>query len=235
MMLLVLRPAVGAAATAARAEAAGHSALCAPLFVYRAMPWAAPDPDGIDALLLTSAGAVRFGGDAMSRYHHLPVHAVGSATAEAALAAGFTRVTAGTSDAAAAIDALARRGYRTVLHPAGLDHVAIRHPAVSILRTQVYAADAVDGLPSAAGMALDQDAVALLHSPRAASLFVHLLAKAHRRSRDIRIGCFSPAVAAQAGEDWAAVAIADRPTDDALFAAVTMMCDQGRDQAREQQ
>lgn len=235
MNLLVLRPAVGGAATVSRAAAAGYSALSAPLFVYRGVAWDMPDPDGIDGVLLTSAGAVRFGGDALSGYHDLPVHAVGSATADAAAAAGFTSVTAGTSNAAAAIATMAAQGHRTILHPAGLDHIAVRHPDVTILRRQVYAADAVDTLPTAAGQALDRGTIALLHSPRAADLFRCLLAKAGRPSRDVRIACFSPAIAAQAGTAWAGVAIADQPTDDALFAAITIMCDQGPDQAREQQ
>jgi len=226
MTLLVLRPLAGATATAARAATAGHDAVIAPLFHYRGLPWTPPPPATIDAILLTSAAAVRFGGDALTPYHQLPVHAVGSATAAAAVAAGFAHVTAGDSDARAAIATLAAQGHRTILHPAGLDHVAIAHPDARILRHQVYAADPVAALPPAAITALDRGAVALLHSPRAALVFTKLLRACGRHPADVAIGCFSPAVAVAAGPGWATIAVAERPTDDALFAAVAISCDQ---------
>jgi len=82
--LLVLRPEPGAAATLARAVAAGWQAIAAPIFNIVPLPWAAPDPADHDALMLTSANAVRQAGDALRLYRHLPVYAVGEATAVAA-------------------------------------------------------------------------------------------------------------------------------------------------------
>lgn len=235
MILLVLRPIAGATATAARARAAGHKAVVAPLFQYRGLPWAGPPPREIDALLLTSAAAVRFGGDELSRYRDRPVHAVGSATAAAATASGFGSVTAGDTDARAAIATLAALGHRTVLHPAGLDHIPLAYSGLTIQRRQVYSADPVAILPSVAADALDRDAVALLHSPRAAQVFKDLLRASGRQSSGVRIGCFSPAIAASAGNIWAGKVTAERPTDDALFAAVAMLCDQARSDVRERQ
>lgn len=233
MILLVLRPIAGATATAARAHAAGHDAVIAPIFQYHGMPWTGPPPHDLDALLLTSAAAVRFGGEELSRYRNLPVHAVGSATAAAATAAGFGNVTAGDTDARAAIATLAALGHRTILHPAGLDHIPITHPAMTIHRRQVYSADPVAVLPTAAVTALDRGGVALLHSPRAARVFADLLRNSGRQSSGIHIGCFSPAIAASAGDNWAGKVTAERPTDDALFAAVAMLCDQARSDLRE--
>ena len=224
MRLLVLRPRVGAEATAERIRKAGHDAVVAPLFEYRALSWKAPDAEAQDALMLTSAAAARLGGRSMQGLLHVPVHTVGVATATAAAAAGFVDITSYDSDAQAVLDGMAARGVRRVLHLAGLDHVRIDHPAVQLERVQVYAADAVTVLPAVAARALDEAAVAMLHSPRAARTFAGLL-DGRRRDR-IRIACFSAAVAEAAGPGWDTVAVAERPSDDSLLAAIAALCDQ---------
>ena len=60
--LAVLRPEPGNGATAARIEELGFRAIRLPLFAVRALAWTMPDAADHDALLLTSANAVRFGG-----------------------------------------------------------------------------------------------------------------------------------------------------------------------------
>lgn len=240
MRFLVLRPAVGAKATAERARALGHDAIVAPLFAYRPLAWTAIPPVGIDAVLLTSAAAARLGGEGLESYRHLPVQAVGAATAAAARAAEFANVSVGTTDARAAVAALSQSGHRNVLHLAGLDHVEIAHPDIVIRRIQVYAADAVTTLPDTASRALDSDAIALLHSPRAAHVFAGLLECSGRPRSRVRIACFSMAVAGSAGEGWAGegwadIAVARQPVDEALFAAAAMLCDQAGHEAREPQ
>ena len=57
--LLVLRPEPGASATAGRARTLGLDPVLMPLFEIEPIAWTAPDPAGFDALLLTSANAVR--------------------------------------------------------------------------------------------------------------------------------------------------------------------------------
>ncbi|HEX8446793.1 MAG TPA: uroporphyrinogen-III synthase [Sphingomonas sp.] len=227
MKLLILRPAVGAAATAERARRLGHDGVIAPLFHYRALDWTPPTAPMPERILLTSAAAARLGGPGLGWYRDIPVHAVGAATAAAAWAVGFRTVTAGDTDVRTAIDLLAQQGVRHVLHLAGLDHVAIDHPLLLLERVKIYAADAVAALPCDALVALDAGAVALLHSPRAAHVFRALLGGAGRTPARVQIACFSMAVAEAAGAGWAAVAVACRPTDDALFAAAARLCDQG--------
>src|SRR3546814_3001824 len=91
----LLRPEPGNAVTAAAVAAMGLMAIRLPLFEVRAIAWAAPDPGGFDALVLTSANAVRLGGIGLDRFKALPVHAVGGATAAAAAQAGFSVVAVG--------------------------------------------------------------------------------------------------------------------------------------------
>lgn len=220
--VLVLRPQPGADATAARAAAIGLSATVAPLFTTVSLPWEAPAPDPYDVLMLTSANAVRLGGPKLAQYRALPVFAVGEATAAAARAAGFANVRAGDTDIVALLTLIAETGFRHVLHLTGREHRDAGHPALTIDRVPVYAADAVAALPEPARAALREGAVVMLHSPRAAACFAALAGD----PSTVRIAAISAAAAKAAGEGWAAVAVAEKPNDDALLAAAARLCDQ---------
>src|SRR4051794_41196284 len=95
--VVVLRPEPGASATVERARQRGLDAFALPLFEVEPVAWEAPDPDRFDALLLTSANAVRHGGEQLVRLRELPVYAVGSATADAARRGGFEVASVGSS------------------------------------------------------------------------------------------------------------------------------------------
>lgn len=223
--LLVLRPQPGAAATIARAAALGLEAIAAPLFTLAPLAWAPPDPAAHDALMLTSANAVRHGGPAIAAYRALPVYAVGAATGAAATTAGFGDVRIGDGDAAALLARMAAEGVRRPLHLAGREHRDIAHPALTITRSIVYAADPVGALPVAAREALDRGAVALLHSPRAAALFARLLGDAGLSRAHVAAAAISAATGRAAGEGWRALLVAERPDDDALLAIAASLCD----------
>ena len=82
--VLVLRPEPGASETVERARGRGLNAIAVPLFEVRPLEWEAPEPSGFAGLLLTSANAVRHGGERLAKLRGLKVYAVGEATAEAA-------------------------------------------------------------------------------------------------------------------------------------------------------
>ena len=84
--VIVLRPEPGASETVARARELGLDAVAIPLFEVEAVEWTAPEAGGFDGLLLTSANAIRHGGDQLQSLRGLPVYAVGKATSEAARA-----------------------------------------------------------------------------------------------------------------------------------------------------
>ena len=202
----MLRPEPGNAATAARIAALGLTALRLPLFAVRALPWSVPDIGRYDALLLTSANAVRFGGNGLDALKPLPVHAVGATTASAASDAGFVIAQTGSGSAADL-----RLPYRT-LHLAGREHRSL--PDVDVV--PVYASDALSpDLRSLIG------AVAMVHSPRAAA---RLAAMVGDRGTT-RIAAISGAAAEAAGAGWAAISVADVPTDDALIAVARRLAD----------
>ncbi len=207
--LAVLRPEPGNAATAARIAAAGGTAIRLPLFVVRPLDWTAPDPAEHDALLLTSANALRHAGAALATLAALPVHAVGQATAGAAMAANLRVVTAGDGDAMALA---AAAGARRALHLAGRDRATATLPGVS--RTiAVYASEPVT--PDPAMLAALSGAVVLVHSPRAGARLAELVVD----RAGISVAAISEAAATAVGPGWAKVVVAARPDDAALVQA----------------
>ncbi len=209
MRLLVTRPQPGAAATAARLQAAGHDAVVMALLAIEPIAWSRPVmlPD---AIMLTSAAAARLAGphpDLLA----LPCHVLGSATAEAARTAGFCDVRAGGGTVQQVIDTLAG----SILHLAGEDRTAVKVPTpVTLIVVNVYRARL---LPLASAPAVDG---VLLYSARAAR---HFAAESDRLGGDrhrVTLFALSPAVAAAAGRGWQRVVTAKAPDEQAMLAAI---------------
>lgn len=217
--LLILRPAPGDADTAARACALGLSVRAIPLFEIVPLYWSAPDPAAFDAVMITSANMIRHGGDAIARYRHLPVYAVGGATAAAVAAAGFETIHTGPGDAIGLIDLLVRHDVRHVLHLCGEDRREPDSRGVEITRVATYAARPLADLPGLDD-ALAQSPVAMLHSPRAAARFASLVQRRH----EISIAAISRNAAEAAGTGWRDVVIAAHPDDASLLAIAAQMC-----------
>jgi uroporphyrinogen-III synthase len=217
--LLVLRPQPGNAATVSAARAAGLEAIAAPLFEIRPLPWTLPDRRP-EALLVTSANAVRHGNSNLAALTDLPVYTIGAATADVARNAGFGHVVTGDGDLDAVISLARRDGIASLLHLAGRDYRRSAVLGMTIERRFVYAAEAVEALPVPARDALP-GAVALLHSPRAATLFARFVDPSA-----IAIAAISPATLAAAGDGWRASQVAERPTDASLLAVAAKLCDQ---------
>lgn len=219
MRVLVTRPEPAAAVTAARLTALGHEALLAPLLVIEPRDWTLPELP-VDALVMTSANAPRLWSDRLAALRHLPVFAVGSATAAAARRAGFADVTAGLDGAGALPALLAGRSLGRVLHLAGEERTAVDWPpGVQVETRTVYAARAAEALPDAVDTALATAAVdiVLLYSPRTAAIFAALCARHGIARAGIAIAAISPAALAAAGCGWRAARAAAEPHEAALF------------------
>ena len=210
--LLLLRPEPGLSASAERAREMGLAIIACPLFRIEPVAWEAPDPRAYDALLLTSANAIRHGGHELEGLKSLPVHAVGAATAAAAAEAGFSVETVGEKD----VEDLVRRlpNPLRLLHLAGEKHLAVDAPQLE--RKIVYRSAAIQepDLPPLEGL------VAAVHSPRAGARLAEL---ASDRSQTI-IAAISEAAAQAVGSDWARVEAAERPNDASLLALAAMLC-----------
>jgi uroporphyrinogen-III synthase len=215
----VLRPEPGNAATVVRVVAAGLTAIPMPLFAVHALDWAVPDPPRFDALILTSANAPRLAGPGLDALAHLPVFAVGPATAAAARARGLTVAEAGDGDGAEIVATLTARGFERALLLAGRE----RRVHVGGVVAEAITVYASDPLPiDARTIAALAGSVVLLHSTRAAQRFAELVGAARA---SIRLAAISDAVANAAGSDWAHVAVALVPDDAALVALARRLAD----------
>ena len=214
---MILRPEPGASATAERARTMGMEPVAMPLFKVEPVDWEAPDAGSFDALLLTSANAVRHGGARLQKLRQLPVHAVGEATAAVARDAGFDIATTG--------DAGIERLLASIESDVRLLHLCGEH------RTEIRAKQAITAIPvyRATELPLRDDfrriegQVAAVHSPRAGRRLTEL---AIDRST-VRIAAISEAAASAAGLGWERCEAADAPDEAALLALAARLCDNG--------
>lgn len=193
-----------------------------PLFEIVALDWVPPDPAGFDALILTSANAVRASGPALARYAGLPVYAVGPATARAAEAAGFAVAVIGTDDAEALIAAAAAHGVTCALHLGGRETGVVAGGIIAA-SIAVYASEATEIAPES--LRALAGTTALLHSARAAEQLATLIDRDGIDRATIALAAISPSVAKAAGLGWRQVVIAPQPTDAALTAAALVAGD----------
>ena len=188
----------------------GMAVLAIPLFEIVPVPWSAPDPNEFDAIVLTSANAVRHGGAELERLKRLPVLAVGSATAAAARDAGFSVTAIG---AGGARD-MGLPTEERLLHLAGRDHVASGAARV----ITVYEAQPI---ARPAGLDAIGKCVVAIHSPRAGRRLDELVGQ---RSQ-IAIAAISTAAAEACGPGWRRVHAAHQPNDAALLALAARLCE----------
>ena len=221
--LLVIRPEPGNAATVAAASALGLAAVGAPLFRMEPVVWAADD-EPYDALLLGSANAVRHAGAGIAELSHLPVYAVGEATAEAAREAGLAVAAHGSAGLQELMPKLAADRRHRVLRLAGEEHVTVDPPASVMIDTVVAYAARPLPFSDKARRALRQGAVVLLQSAAAARHLADLCGREQIARPAIALACLAPRVAEAAGEGWREVGVAPRADDAALLALAARMC-----------
>jgi uroporphyrinogen-III synthase len=218
--VIIVRPEPGASATAARASALGLMAVTIPLFAVEPVDWQGPDPAAFDALLITSANAVRQAGSQLAQLAELPCHAVGEATATAARDAGLNVVATGASNAQALIDTMTSQDHRAILWLAGEERSPLSAGKARIAAITCYRAAEIADPPGWAA-AIASPAIVLLHSARAARRAAALAGAA--RPHLIAI-CISDAVRAAAGEGWAQNHAAPRADDADMLAMAAKLC-----------
>jgi len=223
--LLICRPEPGASATAARAREARLTPVVAPLFTVEPLAWTPPGPGTCDAVVMTSANAVRHAGVQLAGYIALPAYAVGDATASAMHDAGFADIIPGTADADALMATIGQGPHRRLLHLRGEDYRPLEAAGFQVQSIPVYHTMAADALKAAAIEALRGGAVAMLHSPRAAVLFGRLIDDAGLDRAATRIVAISPAAAAAAGPGWKSVTAAPVPADAHMLAIARELCE----------
>ncbi len=232
MRLLVTRPLEDARALARTLEAQGHEALADPVLEIVPTTDEVPAFEDVQALLATSANGVRSFA-ALTPRRDLRLLAVGKATAEAAQAAGFTKVLCAEGDVAhlaplAAETLDPKKG--ALLHIVGRDTAGdlkglLEAQGFVVRRYVLYVAQAARALAAETRTRLAADTLdgVLFFSPRSARIFLSLVEAANLAPHVQRLiaFCLSPAIAEAAKRvSWGDVRIATRPDEEALLAAV---------------
>lgn len=225
--VLAVRPEPGLKATMAAGEALGLNMIGYPLFEVRAAAWECPDPDGIDALLIGSANAIRHGGEGLARLNGKPVYAVGEATAEAAREAGFTVAATGAGGLQYLLDAL--EGSLRLLRIAGANHVPLDPPEgveiATVIAYETVAQELPDPLRALfAPGGHDLGLTVLLHSAAAAEQFDRESRRLALERGRIELAVIGPRVASSAGKGWKAIHVSPSPNDRALLEMVREVC-----------
>ena len=232
MRLLITRPREDAEPLAAALGERGIEAVLEPLMSITEVDAPNLDPDGAQALLITSANGIR----AFARRHSrrdIAVFAVGDASARTAGEQGFAEVRSAAGD----VDALAALvrdeldpGAGALLHIAG-SHVAgdlsgrLEAAGFDVRRRVLYQATAAEKLSPGTVDELKSGTLdgVLLFSPRTAGLFVKLAAAAglEEACHPLVAYCLSQAVADNAKALlWRRVQVASEPNQRSLLDAL---------------
>lgn len=228
MLLIVVRPQPGCAATVEAARKAGLEARGYSLFEVRPCDWELPQADAFDALLVGSANALRHGGAALNALMGRPTYAVGETTARACREAGLEVLVTGQGGLQQVLSRLDPAHHR-LLRLTGAARVTLDPPpGVTVIERIVYASEPVPMPASLAGM-LREPAVIMLHSAEAAWHF-RQQCEAHAIDPGLHaLACIGPRVADAAGAGWRAVRAATAPSEEALLALCCEMCKEGAD------
>lgn len=229
MLMLVTRPEPDAQASIARLDALGIVGIAAPMMVRRTLSPSLPPADGFKALAITSTNALRALADleALERYAHIPVFAVGDRTAHEARQMGFAEVkaAAGTLESLVTLIALARiEG--PVFYPAGrhlsgdMAHALAPH-GLMVVTSTVYDMVAHPELPEGVLGQLESGKIGavLAYSQRTAEIFCAATEALSLSAREkLAMLCMSEKIARPLlASRFTRVHLADRPDEDAMM------------------
>lgn len=222
MHCLALRPEPGLSATLEKARALGLAITGLALSEIRPVAWDCPDPAGFDGLLIGSANAFLHGGPNLARLKDKPAYVVGTATADAARAAGFSVAMTGSGGLQGVLDAIPAPCQ--LLRIAGEEHIPLTAPAgVTFTEVITYRSIALP-LDPVAPLLGEGGALVLLHSAATARHFAGECDRLGLARHAIALAALGPRIAAAAGEGWAAVHTALNPDETALLALARELC-----------
>jgi uroporphyrinogen-III synthase len=220
--VFVLRPEPGLTSTLVAAFERGVPARGMPLAKVEAVTWKAP-AEPLDGLLIGSANAIRHAGKELDKVRHLPVYAVGEATAEAARAAGLAIGQVGTGGLQGLLDALDDTP-RRLLRLAGETHLPLDSPgSITIVTVITYAAHFLSLAPLQAEL-LRQGGIVMLHSGEMAQHFAQQCEALGIDKARLVMAAMAPRIAQMGGAGWAAVHTASERNDTALLEMVARVC-----------
>lgn len=221
--VFAIRPEPGLSKTIARGAALGLPISGIPLSKVKACGWTLPDLSRLDGLLVGSANAIRHGGEKLNALQHLPVLAVGEATAQAARDAGFQIAAMGTGGLQFVLDNHAT-SFGNLLRLSGEEHVPLSVPdGTTITDRTVYRLGNVD-LPAIASEELSKGAIVLLHSAAAGAHFASECDRLGVQKENVALCALGPRILESVNQCWQEVRAAANPNDGDLLALAMEMC-----------
>ncbi|GHA23588.1 hypothetical protein GCM10007989_18840 [Devosia pacifica] len=231
-VMLVTRPEPDARATASHLDALGIDALICPMLNCVTLNDAAiPDPKAYAGLALTSANGLRSLAEIadLSEFTHLPLYAVGNASAEEAASLGFINIhNAGGALAELAETIVHNAPGGRILHPAGVHRSgdlarSVAEHGVSVDTIAIYDMQPTQQLPTQILDQFESGSVAaiLFYSQRTAATFIGCLGDRlePRHRAAIEVLCLSEKVAEPLlNAHFTRISLADRPDEDAMMA-----------------
>ncbi len=216
---VIVRPEPGNQATAEAARALGLNVVATPLYSIIQVEFNIDLSISYDAILITSSNSIRSSSPVLEQLTHLPLLAVGEASAQAARKAGFGTIITGDADGQALGQKAVELGFRHVLHLVGDPYKPVEVAGLTCAVRTAYRATELP-VPPELKAALQEPCVILAHSPRAARRLSEL-ASAKNASSLIAL---SAQVAEAAGEGWKHLLWPERPSADAMLGLAAPLC-----------
>ena len=216
---VIVRPEPGNHATAEAARALGLNVVATPLYSIIPVEFNIDLSITYDAILITSSNSIRASSPALKQLTHLPLLAVGEASAQAARKAGFDTIITGDADGQAVGRKAVELGFRHLLHLVGEPYKPVQVEGLTCDMRTVYRATELP-LPPQLEAALQQPCVILAHSPRAARRLSELAGAKDASS----LIALSAQVAKAAGEGWKHLLWPECPSADAMLGLAAPLC-----------
>ena len=229
--ILTTRPAEDAFKDINFLESKNLQCISAPMLKIVKLNARLPEPDGFEAIVLTSRHAAPL--ITNTGFHHLPCFCVGTSTAAAAKTAGFTHIITGKGDGASLAKTICEHKHKQIFWASAKDtgfniKTAVAVAEIAVMRVAVYEAAFIDDFSPAALEAIGGGNVRIVmaHSGRAGARFTHLMQR-HRLEhllKEMVMIAISMRAAGLCGKDWHTIKVAEAPTGSAMLnTAITAM------------
>ncbi len=230
MKVIILRPEPGASLSSEVARSLGFDPIIASASEIKPIAWDIPSTDRFDALMITSANALRVNAQHISRYKDLPLFAVGKATAALAKDMGFTVAAIGQGGAKALFPKLIDYGAKNVLRLVGADYVPVdATDAIQITTIITYEAQHLPISSHLKALFIDQSNgphIFTFHSERAAQIFHryvdHYNKIGHIFDTNLHYAAvLAPSIAKSVGTKWKKLLISPNANDHAMMTMIS--------------